>query len=423
MGCGDDRQDFRTVRWRAWLVLFLCCLAVAMCPRASQSGELRPIVKREGRTIVVPPYASGDTLVVEGDRLEHDDWAAIGDEQNQEPFHLSLMNGQDRMYEGEFASNNDRMLSISSPTMKYLEEGAFSSCTSLRSFDFPNLVLMGYHAFSGSEGLVSVELPASLQDIGSPFTDCNNLQEIHISPESTLFKTVDGILYDKDEKRLISYPLGKADTRFVSPVEEVDGYVFWGSSGKLRHVSFPAIKVLYNDTFWRAVSIETVELPNVEVMHDGAFFHCTALREVAAPRLAEAGVASFKECTSLETFTAPRLELIDHEMFSHCTSLQSASFPKVVSVGAEAFCRCEKLVSLDLRSVEDIWISAFADCVSLRELQLGRPPKVYESTFSGVPGPITLYVPKDALAEYTEEYLSDYPAGTRVVAAEAPDTP
>lgn len=62
----------------------------------------------------------------------------------------------------------------------------------------------------------------------SPFTSAHNLETITVSASNPNFKAVDGVLFSKDGKQLISYPSQKAGTSYTVPdgVETILGYAF-----------------------------------------------------------------------------------------------------------------------------------------------------------------------------------------------------
>ena len=73
------------------------------------------------------------------------------------------------------------------------------------------MILKG--AFSG-QTMRSVELPDGLTQIGAnPFAYCTELAEFRISPYHENFAVIDGVLFEKSSRRLISYPQAEKRTR------------------------------------------------------------------------------------------------------------------------------------------------------------------------------------------------------------------
>ena len=132
--------------------------------------------------------------------------------------------------------------------------------------------IIGSAAFSDS-ALRRVVLPSSVQKIGPmPFQYCDQLEEIRIGEENENYKTVDGVLYTGDGKKLIQYPGGKGDTYSVEAGTETIGYgafaqssadFIFDDSGSLRQVTFPdTLKTIENAAFFGCETLEKIELPD-----------------------------------------------------------------------------------------------------------------------------------------------------------------
>jgi hypothetical protein len=89
----------------------------------------------------------------------------------------------------------------------------------LTSITLPtSLTTIGTYAFRRSK-LTSVVIPDLVTNFGSyPFYGSGSLQSISVnSSASTTLKSIDGVLYSKDGKTLIEYPVGKTNASFVIP--------------------------------------------------------------------------------------------------------------------------------------------------------------------------------------------------------------
>ena len=65
-------------------------------------------------------------------------------------------------------------------------------------------------AFAGCTQLRAVQLPASLQSIGDrAFADCTGIAQLTVSPGSTTYTDIDGVLYSKDGTTLLLYPAAR----------------------------------------------------------------------------------------------------------------------------------------------------------------------------------------------------------------------
>ena len=56
------------------------------------------------------------------------------------------------------------------------------------------------------------------------FLDCKNLKSIEINKNNNKYKSIDGVLFTKDGKTLITYPASKEESSYIIPidVEEIE---------------------------------------------------------------------------------------------------------------------------------------------------------------------------------------------------------
>ena len=109
-------------------------------------------------------------------------------------------------------------------------------------YDIPNGTAgIDDKAFLGCFYLNSITIPDSVTSIGiNPFTYCNNLTSIKVSPNHPSLTVIDGVLFSKSEKRLIFYPSSKEDTEYVIPegTTSIDDRAF-SYCGKLTSITIP----------------------------------------------------------------------------------------------------------------------------------------------------------------------------------------
>lgn len=112
-----------------------------------------------------------------------------------------------------------------------LAESAFSHCTNIRSITIPNSVLsitsycfdgctslqniilsnslnsISEFAFKDCSKLTSITIPSNVKSIGNGiFKGCANLQEIYVASDNLYYKSMQGVLFDKEETILIQMP-------------------------------------------------------------------------------------------------------------------------------------------------------------------------------------------------------------------------
>lgn len=89
-------------------------------------------------------------------------------------------------------------------------DDAFSNCIGLTKIIIPESVkTIAIRAFFVT-GLKTVRIPASVESMGNiAFSICRDLTEIEVAPENAFFRSLDGVLYSKDLRKLIQCPAGK----------------------------------------------------------------------------------------------------------------------------------------------------------------------------------------------------------------------
>lgn len=161
-------------------------------------------------------------------------------------------------------------------SVEKISNGAFWECVSLENIEIPNSVkTIEFAAFGACKSLKSIEIPSSVDEISAnPFGLCTNLVEIHVDERNPSYCSEDGALFNKEKTRLICYPVGKTDTRYVVPngVIEIGEDAF--DSGNLTDIEIPdsvtrignaafcdcnALSDVYykgNETEWSAIIID-----------------------------------------------------------------------------------------------------------------------------------------------------------------------
>lgn len=107
---------------------------------------------------------------------------------------------------------------------------AFRGCTYLKSIEINSAIrYIGAYAFYGS-GLVNVNLPAELEAIGDfAFCNCQDLENITVDAQNQMYCDLDGVLYDKEMRTVITCPMGKdiSSISFGSLVTEIKTMAFY----------------------------------------------------------------------------------------------------------------------------------------------------------------------------------------------------
>ena len=187
---------------------------------------------------------------------------------------------------------------------------AFEWCENLQEITLPSSVTsIGYKTFFGCKNLREITLPPRVTSIGDrAFIGCRNLQEINVTEGNKFYRVIDGVLYTKDLKMMIYYPIRKEDKK----IEILSGVMSIG-----------------DEAFWLCENLREIILPSsVTSIGDRAFWMCENLQEIILP----------SSVTS-----------IGNDAFSRCENLQEITFPSsITSIGANVFVLCENLKRINI---------------------------------------------------------------------------
>lgn len=357
--------------------------------------------------------------------------------------------------------------------------GAFYGCTLLEEIHLPShLTNIGNDAFSCCYSLTHIEIPRNTTFLpSSVFSSCYNLTDITISEFHPSYRSINGLVYDKDKTTLHYVPLGKKARKFIIPdfTTAIGEYVF--DQHQFDTISIPA-SISHIDTYafcnlsYHSVPDHTVTLSVHWISPKDFPTNISFVDNIYNPfrfsvpfGTVHAYETEFLRCTITEchesTYTTSENENIKLRLDTICGLAEISGFESetkpsgqydipstiqpdhtsgqkytIVSIGESSFYECKDLTSVNIpATIRNVGANAFANCDHITDVysQATTPPNVAGASrknrpFSQ-PGKITLHVPTGTKAEYEDiwlnfkEYVEDIGSGIPTTSTEGENEP
>lgn len=306
---------------------------------------------------------------------------------------------------------------------------AFYGCTKLTSITIPEGITSIYQeAFYGCVGLTSINIPNSITMLSDQvFRGCTNLKKFVVSNDNPRYSAIDGVLYNKNKTKLLSYPNAKSFTYTVPDgITSIGDYAFSDCIG-LTSITIPnSVIEIGNSILSGCRNLQKLSLPFigssiklqehlgylfelrsnyketppeqgyviVTYGHDGywisSYYIPLSLTEISVMKQANLSCrygygpnywyyGVFNGCSNLKVANLPLATSIGNNTFSDCKNLKDISLPIATSIGEKSFYGCTNLKDVNLPLADFIGKYAFQYCYSLEVLSL----PVATSTESG----------------------------------------
>ena len=160
---------------------------------------------------------------------------------------------------------------------------------------------LGIGAFEKTK-LTTVHIPAGVSDISTyndqPFCNCQDLTAITVAEENTTYCAIDGVLYNKDVTRLITFPLAKKFEGFLETVTQIGSGAFKDYNG-FDTLVIPKRMDKCGAAF-QSSSVKTVIVENTFL--NNSFQNCNKIETIIlGVGFQNIGDLTFKGCTALRT--------------------------------------------------------------------------------------------------------------------------
>ena len=289
-------------------------------------------------------------------------------------------------------------------------------------------------AFEGANQMTSLTLNNKVKGIGDrAFLFCTAMTKFVVPEANESFSTIEGVLYSKDQTRLIAYPAGlKADSytlgakvssiqsgAFLTPMhlqavevatgntalKSVDGVLYTADGSKLLYLpigsqtielegklalseglkEISSLALAYNPRLKELILPVSLERIDAMALAYNAAMKSFAWAEGGTPQVVSVGDSAFYYDRSLETVPyMPSCTSFGKAAFGLASALKEVHIPAGCSIEANTFTGCQIISAVYAYSVE--------------------PPVINEATFGDIYSPkeATLYVQKGAKEAYSK---------------------
>lgn len=212
-------------------------------------------------------------------------------------------------------------------------------------------------ALNGCKDLHVIRLPEYIENVYIDGYHCPNLERIVVDENNQYFKSIDGVLFSKDETALVCYPAAKEDREYTIPngVKKTKSEYYSAFEGVqfLERINFPSsFEVLECELFAKSILEYNIDKDNPYFKSiDGIIFSKDQSVLLKYP----VGKEDY-------TYKVPSyVKKIRSRAFTNSENLRRVVLPNSVdSIEGWAFAACENLYSLNIpNTIKYIESSAF----------------------------------------------------------------
>lgn len=267
-------------------------------------------------------------------------------------------------------------LSFSMASSALSSEGILSNTAIVSAAKSSNTYKVNsYGVLTSYSGNSNVHIRTNVSALTTTVFDNTKVTSFSVNSNNKYFKSVDGVLYTKNGKKLVRFPSGRKGS-FVVPdtVTTISQDAFRNSS--LTSIQIPdSVNAIGNSAFYNSKKLQTINIPSkVTALRKNMFYHCRSLTTVTLPsKLEVLGSSAFEGCRSLTSISLPdSLERAGHRIFFNCKSLTKISISdNMKNIPVSTFQRCSSLTEVKFgKNVEEIGYASFADCSSLKSITI-----------------------------------------------------
>jgi hypothetical protein len=270
-------------------------------------------------------------------------------------------------------------------------KGVFVVPTSVISIDMVS--------FEDCQNITRIKIPSTVSNIDQiSLMKCSGL--IDVAPDNAKYRSIDGVLFNKDASQLITCPTSKSGDYIIpDSVKYISNFAF-RDCDKLYSIKFPSsMSLLYLYPFQGCNGLKSIDIPTTIFELRATQSYQSEIKFSVDPEninyksiegvlYSKDGTTLFKCPTSItDHFNIPNtVRTISGFAFAGCKKLTSIIIPDSVSrIDEGAFSGCENLVSVSIpSSVKSIGKWVFSNCTSLKSIKFNTATSyIPENVFNG----------------------------------------
>ncbi len=353
-----------------------------------------------------------------------------------------------------------------SETVETIESEAFMDCINLTRVTIPDGVTgIESFAFSGCKKLPNVTISSTVTTIEEDaFALCTMLENINVNTANQNYSSLNGVLFNKLQTKLVTYPEGKTgDYSIPASVETIGDSAFSTCTGLNSITISNSVTTIGEAAFHACTGLTTIDIPeSVTTLGDSAFLDCSGLTAIgvhasnvnfsssggvlfnkekteliACPGgktgaysipagVTTLGIGAFAACKKITTVTIPTsVTTIENRVFLNCKNLTSVNIlASVTELPYEIFYGCSRLTSITIPdSVATIEAEAFYGCTGLTDFTIpDSVTGILYSAFHGCTGLTRVTIPDSVTTIETYAFYHCGNLGAANFLGNAPDT-
>ena len=164
---------------------------------------------------------------------------------------------------------------------KYI--GSDKEITIPDTIDGKKVTSIGTCVFENCIGLESITIPENITNIEHiAFFDCTNLESINVDVNNNIYSSIDGVLFNKEQDKIIFFPYNKSDSYEIpDSITSIGDMAFFGCYNLTNIIIPDSVTSIGNMAFYACVNLTNITIPNsVTSIGFSAFRGCIRLANI-----------------------------------------------------------------------------------------------------------------------------------------------